>query len=74
MPDACIELLRTGGQEVHQRLFHPGERVAITSGPFAGLEGVYQMTDGDARALVLIELMSQPHKLKFALEMLRKLA
>jgi transcriptional antiterminator RfaH len=32
------------------------------------------LPDGEARALVLIELMNQPQKLKFALEALRKAA
>jgi transcriptional antiterminator RfaH len=74
MPDACVEALRNGRQNVQRRLFEPGERVAITYGPFAGLEGIYQLPDGEARALVLIELMSQPQKLKFAVDMLRKVA
>jgi transcriptional antiterminator RfaH len=55
MPDACIEALRNGSQEMPRRLFLPGERVAITSGPFAGLEGVFQLTDGEARAFDRID-------------------
>jgi transcriptional antiterminator RfaH len=74
IPDACVEALRNGPQNVQRRLFETGERVAITYGPFAGLEGIYQLPDGEARALVLIELMSQPQKLKFAVDMLRKVA
>ena len=46
-----------------QRLFNAGERVIITEGPFAGLEAVYQMTDGERRAMVLIELLSKPTRL-----------
>lgn len=46
-----------------QRLFNPGERVIITDGPFAGLDAVYQMTDGERRAMVLIELLSKPTRL-----------
>ena len=46
-----------------QKLFNPGERVVITDGPFAGLEAVYQMTDGERRAMVLIELLSKPTRL-----------
>lgn len=74
LPDACVEALQNASQLKHQRLFDPGERVAITQGPFAGLEGIYQMPDGEARALILIELMSQPQKLSFAVNMLRKVA
>jgi transcriptional antiterminator RfaH len=73
LPDACVEALQdAASQGMHQRLFSPGERVAIMSGPLAGLEGICQLIDGEARALVLIELMSQPQKLQFAVDMLRK--
>ncbi|MFC5474705.1 transcription/translation regulatory transformer protein RfaH [Paraherbaspirillum soli] len=55
-------------------LFAAGEKVAIKSGPFSGLDGVFQMLDGESRALVLIELLSQPQKLAFELDTLRKIA
>ncbi|WP_460840255.1 transcription/translation regulatory transformer protein RfaH [Noviherbaspirillum agri] len=74
LPDACVEALRGMQQMSPQKLFAPGERVAITSGPFAGLEGIYQLPDGEARALVLIDLMNQPQKLRLAVELLRKAA
>jgi len=74
LPDTCMVALKNAPPELHQRLFEPGERVAITSGPFVGLEGIYQMPDGQARALVLLELMSQQQKLLFAVDHLRKAA
>ena len=43
-----------------QRLFSKGDRVQMAGGPFAGIEGVYQMADGECRAMVLIELLSRP--------------
>lgn len=61
-----IDTLRQRHIEVSpepHRLFYPGERVAIVDGPFAGLEAVYQMTDGERRAMVLIELLSKPTRL-----------
>lgn len=61
-----IDALRQRHAEVAtepQRLFNPGERVVIVDGPFAGLEAVYQMTDGERRAMVLIELLSKPTRL-----------
>jgi transcriptional antiterminator RfaH len=42
-----------------ERLFHAGEAVRITEGPFAGIEGVYQMDDSEQRALVLIEMLGK---------------
>lgn len=74
LPDACVDALQGVPQIQPQRLFEPGERVAVTHGPFAGLEGIYQLSDGEARALVLIDLMNQPQKLKLAVETLRRAA
>lgn len=71
LPQEFVEALQQP-RTVEQCCFQPGERVAINSGPLAGLEGIYQEPDGDARALILVELMSQPRKLKLAVEMLRK--
>jgi transcriptional antiterminator RfaH len=55
-----------------QRLFNPGERVIIAGGPFVGLEAVYQMTDGERRAMVLIELLSKPTRLTVLPAQLRR--
>ena len=55
-------------------LHQPGDKLQITEGPFAGLEAVYQMADGEARAIVLIELLSRPTKLSVAMQTLRKTA
>ena len=41
-------------------MFNPGDHVKVKQGPFAGIEGIYQMTDGQQRVMVLIELMSKP--------------
>ena len=60
--DALVDLLRAHETSVlsePERLFNPGERVQLTEGPFAGIEGIYQMADGDRRVMVLIELMSK---------------
>ena len=56
------------------RLFEPGQRVLVTDGPFMGLEGIYQLSDGEARAIVLLELLGKPCKGKFAVEALRRVA
>lgn len=74
LSDECVVALRTAPQIRLQEMFAPGQRVAVTSGPFAGLEGTYQTADGEARALIMIEMMNQPQKLSFAMEMLREAA
>jgi transcriptional antiterminator RfaH len=75
--DALIALLR-GHEESAQaepdRLFKTGERVRITSGAFADIEGIYQVADGDQRVMVLIELMSKPVKISVAPSAIQKLA
>jgi transcriptional antiterminator RfaH len=70
-----IELLRLQSdrtQERARRLFNQGDCVQIKDGPFAGLQGIYQMIDGERRAMVLLEIMSKPSRLSFSPANLRK--
>lgn len=67
-----IDAFRHPTEHRYVPMFSPGDRVVIDSGPFFGIEGIYQIADGEARALVLIELINQPQMLKFGKEMLRK--
>ena len=74
--DGLIELLRTQEASVQTetvRLFKPGERVRLTEAPFAGIEGIYQMADGERRVMVLIEILSKPVAVRVAPTALRKL-
>lgn len=52
--------------------FTPGEIVHIKEGPFAGIDVIYQMEDGESRALILIELIHKPTKMYVPLNHLRK--
>jgi transcriptional antiterminator RfaH len=73
--DGLIELLRAQEASMRgepQRLFKPGERVLLTETPFAGIEGIYQMTDGERRAMVLIEIMSKMVAVRTSPSSLRK--
>ena len=56
------------------RLFDPGERIVVVQGPFAGIEGIYQLPDGESRALVLLELLGKACRGIFPLEALRRAA
>lgn len=70
-----IELLRARTECIWQapiKLHQPGDRVAITEGPFAGIEGVFEMADGESRAMVLIELLSKVTRLKLPIKDLTK--
>ena len=72
-----IELLRTQEASVQtepERLFKQGERVRLTEAPFAGIEGIYQMADGERRVMVLIEILSKPVAVRVAPASLRKVS
>ncbi|MBZ4202071.1 MAG: transcription/translation regulatory transformer protein RfaH [Methylovulum sp.] len=43
--------------------FSEGERLLLTNGAFVGVEAIYQMTDGEERVVVLIELLGKQVKL-----------
>ncbi len=73
--DGLIQLLQNQEALIRaepERIFKPGERVRITEEPFAGIEGIYQMADGERRAMVLIELLSRQVRVKIAPANLRK--
>jgi len=73
--DGLIELFRIQEASVQielERLFNPGERVRLTEAPFAGIEGIYQMADGEHRVMVLIETLSKPVAVCVAPVSLRK--
>lgn len=60
--DSLVEALRMQEASLQvelERLFKPGKRVRLTEAPFAGIEGSYQMADGERRVMVLIELLSK---------------
>lgn len=72
-----IEVLRSQNgrmRERPERLFNEGDRVQIKEGPFAGLEAIYQMDDGESRSMVLITLLSKPAELAVSPANLRKVA
>jgi len=61
--DALVEHLRTKealDRGKPKQLFQVGDKVRLTDTPFAGIEGIYQMHDGQQRAIILIELLSRP--------------
>ena len=77
--DALIAELTTHHETRHapEAIFDKNEAVLIAQGPFAGIEGIYQrlaqMSNGEARAFVLIELLSKSIALPIAPEHLKKI-
>jgi len=55
-----------------QSPFQPGDLVTIREGAFAGIEAVYQMDDGEARAMVLIELLHRPTRMVIPITSLQR--
>jgi transcriptional antiterminator RfaH len=72
--DGLVALIRTQTQsgEVLLPHFAPGELVVVTDGPFAGLEAIYKMKDGEGRVMVLLNILSKPVKMSVAPTSLRK--
>lgn len=74
VPTHLIEQLRAHElslKESPQTPFKSGDVVRIREGAFAGMEAIYQMDDGKARAMVLIELLHRPTKMAVPLTSLQ---
>lgn len=73
--DGLVDLLRSRESTLPtETLFHPGEAVTVTEGPFAGIEAVYQTADAERRSLILLEILSRPVTLRVDTALLRKTA
>ena len=70
--DTLIERLQAQHNALAQALFQPGDPVTITQGPFAGLEAIYQMTCGEERVMVLLDILSKQVKMTVSPADLRK--
>jgi len=55
-----------------ESLFQSDEVVRVTDGPFDGMDAIYQIADGERRALVLIEILGKSIRLKIHPGKLRK--
>jgi transcription antitermination factor NusG len=67
---------RCSKEEPLHELFHLGELIVITQGPFKGLSGFFEklqtLPDGLTRALLLIEVLGSVQKLQIQLPQLKK--
>ena len=65
VPDGVIDALRqnadpnTGVRTAPQQSFKKGEILAITAGPFEGLQGVFDAASGEARVAILLEILGK---------------
>lgn len=63
---------KTDSAEVQLRHFAPGEQVVVTDGPFTGMEAIYQMTDGESRVMVMLNILSKQVKMSVPPSSIRK--
>ena len=61
MSDDLINALRNMPERAPEKLLQQGQAVRMIDGPLKGLDAVYQQSDGELRAMVLVDLMSKKH-------------
>jgi len=72
MPEGMVEALMTR-DEPKESLFQRGDRVRVSSGPFAGLEGVFDEDDSMNRVVILLEFMHKQQRLSVPVGDVRQL-
>jgi transcriptional antiterminator RfaH len=73
--DRLIDYLRLTEARQYQtpeQLYKNGDTVEIVDGPFAGIQALYQMADGESRAIVLIDILNKLTRLKLPINSLTK--
>ena len=65
VPEKLIESLQAIESETNdvEAPFKPGDKVRFVSGPFAGIEAVFDMARGGDRAQVLIEMLGKVQRI-----------
>ncbi len=74
VPDPVIEAIRERTQEIRETLFARGDAVQVVSGPLVGLEGVFEIADGEQRSFVLLEFMQKHQRISVSTADLRAAA
>ena len=71
VPDSIIETIKHNEDELSQKAidldrFKKGEKVMIESGPYVGLNAVFEAYDGDQRAMILLNMLNTTAKLSIS--------
>jgi len=68
VPEALVETIRAGAAEAqqHRPIYKEGQKVRIFAGPFAALEGVFDVAEGESRATVLLDLLGRQSRVRVA--------
>lgn len=65
---------RVAAQGLQEPCLKPGERVRISEGPFAPLEAIFVAHDGEARVVLLLNILQTEQALSFPLRSVRKIS
>jgi transcriptional antiterminator RfaH len=70
VPDGLIQSLRSAaeGPQITRPVFKQGQKVRIVAGPYASLEAVFDMVDGEERAAVLLDLLGRENRVRVDFE------
>ena len=69
--DEVLEAVRERTQDIKKALFESGDGIRVVSGPLLGLEGVFEITDGEQRSFVLLEFMQKQQRVSVSTADLR---
>ncbi|NDC76093.1 transcription/translation regulatory transformer protein RfaH [bacterium] len=71
--DTLVDLLRQRERTLPtEAMFQIGDSVVIADGPFAGIEAIYQTSDAERRAFILLEILAKPVSMHIDASRLRK--
>ena len=66
-----MEAVRERTQDIKKSLFAAGDAIRVVSGPLLGLEGVFEIADGEQRSFVLLEFMQKQQRVSVSTADLR---
>lgn len=77
VPSALIEALAEKSAQ-KKELFDAGDPLKVIDGPFVGLEAellrLYEAPDGEARVVILMDILTRPQKISLPASVVRKAA
>ncbi len=68
-----VEILQRTPLQDSKHILKQGDEVEIMQGPLKGVKGIFDQQDGELRAMILIELINQSHKVQVSMQELRPL-
>jgi transcriptional antiterminator RfaH len=77
IPSALVDAL-TEQPAPNKALFDAGDQLKVIDGPFVGFEAevlrLYEAPDGEARVMVLMDILTRPQKISLPASAVRKAA